>query len=99
MIEQEYAYHQHAPVRYRTFIVVWVLLLTLTAVTVAVSRVHLGALNIWAALSIASIKSALVIFFFMHLKYENLVFKLFLLGALVTLAVFIGLNFFDVLYR
>jgi cytochrome c oxidase subunit 4 len=99
MIEQEYVYHQHAPVSYRTFIVVWVLLLALTAVTVAVSRVHLGALNIWAALSIASIKSALVIFFFMHLKYENLVFKLFLLGALVTLAVFIGLNFFDVLYR
>jgi len=99
MIEQEYAYHQHAPVQYRTFIIVWVLVLALTAVTVAVSRVHLGALNIWVALSIASIKSALVIFFFMHLKYENLVFKLFLLGALVTLAVFIGLNFFDVLYR
>jgi cytochrome c oxidase subunit 4 len=35
----------------------------------------------------------------MHLKYETLVFKIFLLGALVTLAVFIGLNFFDVLYR
>jgi cytochrome c oxidase subunit 4 len=99
MIEQEYAYHQHAPVRYRTFIVVWVLLLALTAVTVTVSRIHLGPLNIWVALSIASIKSALVIFFFMHLKYETLVFKIFLLGALVTLAVFIGLNFFDVLYR
>lgn len=99
MTEQEHAYHQHAPVRYRTFIIVWALLLILTAVTVAVSRVHLGALNIWVALSIASIKSALVIFFFMHLKYETLVFKIFLLGALATLAVFIGLNFFDVLYR
>ncbi|WP_432822590.1 cytochrome C oxidase subunit IV family protein [Trichloromonas sp.] len=91
--------HPHAIVSYRTFIVVWALLLVLTAVTVAVSRVHLGALNIWAALGIASLKSALVIFFFMHLKYERLLFKLFLLLALLTLALFIGMTFLDVLYR
>ena len=89
----------HAPVSYRTFIIVWALLLVLTATTVAVSRIHLGPLNIWVALGIASVKSALVIFFFMHLKYERLIFKLFLLMALVTLAIFIGLTFFDVLYR
>ena len=89
----------HAVVSYRVFIAVWLLLLALTAVTVAVSRVHLGALNIWAALGIASLKSALVIFFFMHLKYEQRIFKIFLLIALVTLALFIGLTFFDVLYR
>ncbi len=89
----------HAIVSYRTFIIIWVLLLLLTVVTVAVSRVHLGALNIWAALGIASLKSALVIFFFMHLKYERPIFKICLLTALVTLALFIGLTFFDVLYR
>jgi cytochrome c oxidase subunit IV len=89
----------HAAVPYRTFVIVWALLLVLTAITVAVSRVHLGALNIWVALGIASLKSALVIFFFMHLKYEKLLLKLFLLGALVTLAIFIGLTFFDVHYR
>jgi len=89
----------HAAVPYRTFVIVWALLLVLTATTVAVSRIHLGALNIWVALGIASLKSALVIFFFMHLKYERLLFKLLLLLALVTLATFIGLTFFDVLYR
>ncbi|HEY7745629.1 MAG TPA: cytochrome C oxidase subunit IV family protein [Desulfuromonadales bacterium] len=90
---------QHPAVPYRTFVIVWALLLVLTAITVAVSRIHLGALNIWVALGIASLKSALVIFFFMHLKYERLLFKLLLLLALVTLATFIGLTFFDVLYR
>ncbi|HXV19689.1 MAG TPA: cytochrome C oxidase subunit IV family protein [Desulfuromonadales bacterium] len=95
MTEQE-----HPIVPYRTFVVVWVLLLLLTAVTVAVSRVHLGPLNIWAALGIASVKSALVIFFFMHLKYEKLqAFRIFLLVALLILAIFIGFTFFDVLYR
>jgi len=89
----------HAPVPYRTFIIVWAMLLILTATTVTVSRIHLGPLNIWVALGIASVKSALVIFIFMHMKYERMFLKLFLVIALVTLAIFIGLNFFDVLYR
>jgi cytochrome c oxidase subunit 4 len=89
----------HPAIGYWVFFAVWVLLLALTAITVAVSQVHLGALNIWAALGIASLKSALVIFFFMHLKYERRIFKSFLLIALVTLALFIGFTFFDVLYR
>ncbi len=78
---------------------VWALLLVLTAATVTISRINLGALNIWAALGIASIKASLVIAFFMHMKYEGLLLRLCLLTALVTLAIFIGLTFFDVLYR
>lgn len=84
---------------YRTLVIVWLALLALTAITIVVSRIHLGPLNIWAALGIASIKSALVIFFFMHLKHEPLFLKVFLFIALLTLAIFIGLNFFDVFYR
>ena len=49
--------HTHAPVPYRTFIIIWIALLVLTAVTVAVSRVDLGALNVWVALTVASVKS------------------------------------------
>lgn len=86
-------------VPYRTFVVVWLLLLILTGATVAVSRIHLGPLNIWVALGIASVKSGLVIAFFMHLRYENRLLKFFFFAAIVTLAIFIGLTFFDVLYR
>ncbi len=91
--------HKHEPVPYRTFILIWVALLFLTGVTVAVSRVHLGALNIWVALAVASFKSSLVIFIFMHLKQENRLFKIGLTILLVILAIFIGLTFTDILYR
>jgi len=89
----------HAPVPYRTFILIWVVLLILTGVTVAVSRVDVGVLNIWVALGVASIKSSLVIFFFMHLRQESLLFKVGLLVMLTILAIFVGMTFFDVLYR
>jgi cytochrome c oxidase subunit 4 len=89
----------HVPVPYRTFILIWVALLILTGITVAVSRVDVGALNIWVALGVASIKSSLVIFFFMHLKQESKLFKIGLLTMLVILAIFVGMTFLDVLYR
>jgi len=84
---------------YKTFLLVWAALLLLTATTVAVAQVNLGALNIWVALAIAALKSGLVIAFFMHMKYEQRMFKLALLAALLILAIFIGFTFFDVLYR
>jgi len=78
---------------------VWAALLALTVATVLVTRVDLGAGKVWAALAIASLKSGLVIAFFMHVKYESRLFRAILFVALVTLATFIGFTFFDVLYR
>jgi len=90
--------HAHI-VPYRTFFIVWGLLLLLTATTVAVAQFNLGPFNVWVALLIATVKSGLVIAFFMHMKYESRLFLLALFAALAILAVFIGLTFFDVLYR
>ena len=86
-------------VPYRTFILIWIVLRILTGVTIGVAQVDLGALNIWVALAVACCKSALVVSIFMHLKYEQRLFKLALLAALIILAVFIGFTFIDVLYR
>ena len=90
--------HAHI-VPYKTFMIIWIALLILTGVTVWVAQYNLGPMNIWVALGIATFKSALVVAVFMHMKYESWLFKLALLSALAILAIFIGLNFFDVLYR
>ena len=90
--------HSHI-VPYRTFLLVWVALLLLTGATVAAAQFNLGVLNVWVALGIATLKSSLVVAVFMHMQYETPLFKLALLSALAILAIFIGLTFFDVLYR
>jgi cytochrome c oxidase subunit 4 len=90
--------HEHI-VSYKLFAIVWFVLLILTGVTVWVAQYNLGALNIWVALLIASVKSGLVVAFFMHMKYEQPLFKISLIATLAILAIFIGFNFFDVLYR
>ena len=86
-------------VRYRTLAGIWLVLIALTALTVAITRVELGGYKVLGALAIACVKSGLVIAVFMHMKYEGRLLRWLLFLALVTLAIFIGFTFFDVLYR
>lgn len=82
-----------------TYVVVWLALLALTGITIAVAGMRLGAFSMSASVLIASIKASLVLWFFMHLKYEKLLFKLMFLIPVATLAVVIGLTFSDIWYR
>jgi cytochrome c oxidase subunit 4 len=70
-------------------------LIGLTAVTVAVSRLDLGALNVVLALAIACLKASLVALFFMHLKYEKRFQAVIFLSAVFFAVVFVGFVIFD----
>jgi len=85
---------------YRSYLTVWGALVLLTGLTVTMASLDLGALAIAAVLAIAAIKSTLVLFYFMHLRYERrLLIKLLMPIVLATLAIFIGLTYTDILYR
>jgi cytochrome c oxidase subunit 4 len=89
----------HHIVSYTKLTVIWLALLALTGLTVWITRVELGGYKIVGALAIACLKAGIVIAVFMHMKYEGWLLKGLLFVALVTLAIFIGFTFFDVLYR
>jgi cytochrome c oxidase subunit IV len=89
----------HHIVSYRKLVGIWLVLVALTVLTVAITRVNLGGYKVPGALAIACIKAGLVIAVFMHMQYEGRLLRWLLFVALVTLAIFIGLTFFDVLYR
>lgn len=84
----------------RSYVAVWGTLILLTAMTVTVAGFNLQKIAIIVCLGIAAIKSTLVLFYFMHLRYERrLIIKLLIPIAIVTLAIFIGLTFSDVITR
>ena len=73
------------------YFVVFGALLALTAVTVLVSYVDMGLLNVVVALLIASVKASLVALFFMHLKGESrLVWGFALVPILFLLLIILG---------
>jgi len=88
------------PVTYPRYILVWVGLVILTAITVTSASLNFGRVGILIVLAIAAIKSTLVVLYFMNLLFEKrLLLKILVPIAICTLAIFIGLTYTDVLYR
>jgi cytochrome c oxidase subunit IV len=79
--------------------VILTVLLALTALSVSVAEMHLGALSMAVALLVASVKGTTVLTYFMHLKYESLFFKIMVAGVFVMYALVIIFLFFDYLFR
>jgi cytochrome c oxidase subunit IV len=73
-----------------TYVAVFIALMVLTIMTVAASRMDLGALNTPVALGIAITKAVLVVLFFMHVKYAPRIIALFVAGALLWLSYLIA---------
>ncbi len=84
---------------YKSLFYVLMALLVLTGITIGISFVDLGNLNVWIALSIATIKGSLVLMFFMHMKYEGKALVLSFLGTIFFLTIMISFTFWDVAFR
>jgi cytochrome c oxidase subunit IV len=85
-------------VGYGTYILIWLSLMSLSGLTVAVAGFDLGRWTVLTALAIATIKSALVLSVFMHMKFEDRLFRIFLFIAVLTLLIFFAMTFFDYAY-
>ena len=86
--------------KFQTYLLVWLGLVILTAITVSMAGMNFGRMSIGIVLAVAAIKSGLVLGYFMHLKYETgLLFKLMIPIVLAVLTVFIGLTFTDIAFR
>jgi len=88
--------HSHG---YGIYVLVWLGLIALTSITVTVAGIDFGNIALAIALFIAAVKSSLVINYFMHIKYEEPIFKAFILLSGMTLLVIFVLTFFDVFNR
>jgi len=82
-----------------TYYTIFGALMVLTAITVTVAFINLGALNFPVALGIAILKATLVILFFMHVKYSSSMTKLICGGAFFFLIILFGLTLSDYLSR
>ena len=86
-------------VRSRTFVFVWIALLILTGVTIKAAQMRMGEWSMLANILIASTKASLVLWFFMHLKYETKFLRMLFLVPIALITIIIVLTFFDIWYR
>jgi cytochrome c oxidase subunit IV len=83
----------------RSYVVVFLALMGLTALTVGVAFINLGSLNTVIALVIAATKMLLVMLIFMHVKYSSRLTKLAILAAFFWLALLLTFTMSDYFTR
>ncbi len=84
-------YHTHL-ISPGVLLVVFAILIGLTAATVAVTWVDLGQFNVWIAMLIAAAKAGLVALYFMHLRYDSSFNALILVVAILFTTLFIAIT-------
>jgi cytochrome c oxidase subunit 4 len=83
----------------RTYVIIWLILTIMTFVTYYVAQIELGGWNIVVALVIAFFKMMLVILFFMNVKAENPLTKLFAGAGFFWMVILLALTLSDYFSR
>ncbi len=83
----------------RTYLFTYVGLIALLAATVGAAFLPIGPFHVVVAVGIAIAKAALVMLFFMHLRYTRVRTIFLILGTIVLLLILMGLTGVDYLTR
>lgn len=78
---------------------VLIVLLILTTLSILALKIHVGAFTVALALLLASVKVTIVLTYFMHLKFENLLLRLMVGGVFLLFAIVIAITFIDYYFR
>lgn len=92
--------HSHTP-SFKSDFITFGLLMLLTAVTIWASYATGGTtvIAVLVAMAIATVKATLVVRNFMHIKYDEPIYKIFIGVVIILFAVFITLLAADYFYR
>jgi cytochrome c oxidase subunit IV len=82
--------HSHAHVSLKQYLGVFAALMVLLVVTILLAEVNLGVVNTPVAIAVASIKTVLVVTYFMHLRYGTRLAWLYAAAGFVWLVILVG---------
>jgi cytochrome c oxidase subunit 4 len=83
----------------RPYVLTWIALLVLLALTCGSSFVPLGHFNVVVNLAIALLKALLVVFVFMHVRRGSPMVRVFAVAGVLWLCLLVGLSLTDLATR
>ena len=91
--------HEHHIVGPKTYLLILLVLMVLTATTTGVAFIDLGIWNPIVSIGIACFKAVMVILFFMHIRYSSKVMMLTVGAGFFTFLVLITMTLSDYISR
>jgi cytochrome c oxidase subunit 4 len=79
----------------KVYYAIFAALMVLTAITVGIATVDLGALNTAIAMAVAVTKATLVVLYFMHVRYSSQLTKIFVASGFIWLIILLVLTMSD----
>jgi len=90
---------KHHIVSYKTYVYILIALITLTFMSIGITHVNLGSYSVLGALVFATIKSVLVLSWFMHLKFDQPFLRFMVVFVLLVFLAVIFITFLDYFFR
>lgn len=90
---------KHHIVPYKTYFYILVGLIALTFMSIGITHINLGSYSILGALIFATVKSALVLSYFMHLKFDQPFLRFMVIFVIMVFLAVIFITFLDYYYR
>lgn len=95
----QHAEHSEQHISTRTYWLIFAVLMVLLVLTVAAAQVDFGPFNIAVALTIACIKAAVIVLYFMHVRFSTRLIWLFASAGFFWLLIMLGLTLNDYVTR
>ncbi len=89
----------HYIVPYRVYGLILIVLLVLTGISVAVTQIELTNWSMVVALVLASTKSTIILAIFMHLKFDQKIYRIMAMLIFLLLTSVIIITFLDYAFR
>ncbi|TGK62108.1 cytochrome C oxidase subunit IV [Leptospira wolffii] len=96
---EDHGHGEHHLISVKTYSFVFGALIVGTIVTVLVAQVDFGAMNTVIAMLVATIKASLVLAYFMHLKYDNVMNRAIFGSGFLFLLLLFGFSVADIFTR
>lgn len=90
---------KHHIVPYRTYFYVLLALIAFTFMSIGITKTNLGEYSVTGALIFSTLKSALVLTFFMHLKFDQPFLRYMVIFVIMVFLALIFITFLDYYFR
>ena len=90
---------KHHIVPYKAYLYILIALIALTFMSIGITHINLGSYSILGALIFATIKSALVLSWLMHLKFDQPFLRFMVIFVIMVFLAVIFITFLDYYYR
>jgi cytochrome c oxidase subunit 4 len=90
---------KHHIVSYKTYVYVLVALVILTFMSIGITHINLGSYSVLGALVFSTIKTVLVLTWFMHLKFDQPFLRFMVIFVTLVFLAVIFITFLDYYFR